>query len=458
MKNILFIVPDSTGIRNYLYSDILSFLKGNSNIFIWSSLPDAVFDAVRDFHNAELQYKSLTLPRENILGRWLRETATFARLNWNAKKVSNPTILSYWNYKPQGGLLKTLFNKTNVWIGKLLCRNYRIILLLESTAIKLWSNATVSFYEDELLKNKIDKIFITHQRVAHLMPICLAAKNLGIEVITVIYSWDNLPKARLYVLADKYLVWSSHMKQEMATFYSEIPQEKVIVTGTPQFEFYQKKELIVDRDIFATKYGLDASKKWILYSGGDTLTSPYDQNYLEDLVTALRDNIDIQIIFRRSPADFSDRFETVLKKFEGQIKVLDPVWQIGSTWSSNIPLAVDFEMLANIACHCALAVNVGSTIAHDFTSFNKPTTYVNYDHIVSKEWDIHIVNNYQHFKSMRDLDAVVWVNDKSEWESVIKNVINNPESIANQRQTWFGLINSKGHTPASKSIAELLLA
>jgi hypothetical protein len=40
------------------------------------------------------------------------------------------------------------------------------------------------------------------------MPICIAAKELNIPVITAIYSWDNLPKARLAVQADKYIVWS----------------------------------------------------------------------------------------------------------------------------------------------------------------------------------------------------------------------------------------------------------
>lgn len=423
-----------------------------------SPLPDEIFNAVRNLHNIDLHYASLTLPKENILVRWLRETTTFARLNWNAKKVKNPTILSFWNYKPQGGLLKTLFNKTNIWIGKVICRNYRIILLLERTAIKLWSDATISFYEDELLKNKIDKIFITHQRVAHLMPICIAAKNLGIEVITVIYSWDNLPKARLHVLADKYLVWSAHMKEEMATFYPEIPQDKVIVTGTPQFEFYQKKDQIIDKEVFAKKHGLDASKKWILYSGGDTLTSPYDQNYLEDLAEALKDRQDIQIIFRRSPADFSGRFVTVLKNFEGQIFALDPVWQIGSTWSSNIPLAADFEMLANIACHSALAINLGSTIAHDFANFNKPTIYINYEQSQKTSWSVRVVNSFQHFKSMPSKDAVIWINDKSDWREIITKTINNPNKVAKDRQLWFRIINSINGISASEKIAKILLS
>ena len=56
--------------------------------------------------------------------------------------------------------------------------------------------------------------------------------------ITFIFSWDNLPKARLAVEADLYLVWSQWMKDEMRDYYPEISEEKVKLVGTPQFEFY----------------------------------------------------------------------------------------------------------------------------------------------------------------------------------------------------------------------------
>lgn len=458
MINTLLIVPDATGIRNYLYSDMISFIKDDSNIFIWSPLAEEAFDNVSIRHNTDLHYTRLYLTKEKLLGRWLRETATFARLLWNTKKVNNPTILTNWNYNPKGGFTKRIFNKINRWIGSLISNRYDWILVFEKLARNLWSRDVIKCYEASLKQYSIDKIIITHQRVAHLMPICLAAKNLGLEVFTVIYSWDNLPKARLHVLADKYLVWSAHMKEEMAIYYPEISQDKVIITGTPQFEFYHKKELIIEREVFAKKYGLDASKRWILYSGGDKLTSPYDQNYLEDLVDSLTEEPGIQIIFRRSPADFSNRFVAVLKNFEGQIFSLDPIWKTGSSWSSNIPLFDDFALLSNIAYHCELAVNVGSTIALDFANFNKPTLYINYNHEMVRDWDIKVVNNFQHFKSMRDLNAVVFVNHKNEWYSVFDHVINNPDIVAIDRQQWYDRINLNRELPASKIISDLILS
>lgn len=458
MKNILFLVPDSTGIRNYLYSDVIKHLKVDASIAIWSPLPVKVFDNVREFHGVDIQYKKLKLPQENILGRWLRETASFARLKWNAKKVDNSTILTNWNYKPKGGLPKRLFNKTNRWIGSVISNRFDSILNFEKLARNLWSKDIIEYYKGLLKRSSIDKVFITHQRVAHLMPICLAAKNLGIEVITVIYSWDNLPKARLNVEADKYLVWSDYMKEEMATFYPEIPKEKIFVTGTPQFEFYQKKELIIEREIFAQKNGLNPSNKWILYSGSDTLTSPYDQDYLEDLAIALKDQDDIQIIFRRSPADFSERFDAVIQKFEDKIVKIDPVWNIGRDWSSNIPLIDDFEVLANLTFHSELAVNVGSTIAHDFANYDKPAMYINYDQPLSKNWTVKVLNEFQHFRSMPTKDAVIWINNKSEWKESVLGAIQCPDKKAFDRLKWFNSINHMDQIPASEKIAKILSA
>jgi hypothetical protein len=454
--NILFLIPDSFGIRNYLYSPLLSKLNKKANIYIWSPLPNEIFNLVRDLHLINLSYTQITLCKESFIVKFLRDITTYGRLIINSRKVQNNTILTNWNYKSKG-ILRDLYNYTVLFLGLLVSSNYRVILFLEKISLSFWSKKQILYYEIMLKKLKINKVFISHQRVSSLLPICFAAQNNGVEVISVIYSWDNLPKASLYVKANTYLVWSDYMKQEMATYYPEILQDNVIVTGTPQFEFYKKKELIIDRCLFGKKYGFNPSKRWILYSGGDTLTSPYDQNYLNDLVEALQDKQDIQIIFRRSPADFSYRYESVLNRYEGQLFSLDPIWLSGSSWSSNVPLVDDFELLVNLAYHCDLAVNVGSTIAHDFANFNKPSIYVNYNPTEARDWDIRVVNHFQHFKSMMDLDAVTFVNHKGEWASTICNVIDNPGSFAIHRQQWYGKINFNGDTPPSKIISDLLL-
>lgn len=454
--NILFLVPDSTGIRNYLYSNILSDLNDKCNIFFWSVLPEETFAEVKLLKGINCNFKQIKVINENLLSRFYREIASYARLISNARKAQNPTILSNWNSNPIG-LKQRLFNRLVCFLGRIVAKDYGLILNFEAKSRDSWNRDVIDHYKSELKDSQIDKIFITHQRVAFLMPICLAAKELGIEVITVIYSWDNLPKARLSVLADKYLVWSDYMKEEMEFYYPEINTNQVLVTGTPQFEFYQSESNIIEKEIFAKSYDLDIKKKWILYSGGDQLTSPYDQEYVADLLAAISDRDDIQIILRRSPADFTSRFNAVIGEYKDKLKVIDPIWSVGSEWSSNIPQVADFKLLASLAFHCGAAVNVGSTVAHDFANFNKPTIYINYDANTNGNWRVSVVNGFQHFKSMPSKDCVVWINKKLDWNKVIDDVLKRPAEIAFDRLNWYRKINRQSDISPSSLIAEVLL-
>lgn len=89
---VIFIIPDGVGIRNYLYSDVIKHLKEKAEIVFWSPLPKEAFTEVIDLHEVEIRIDSLKLPVENILTRFFREAATYARLVYDAGKVDNKAI------------------------------------------------------------------------------------------------------------------------------------------------------------------------------------------------------------------------------------------------------------------------------------------------------------------------------------------------------------------------------
>ena len=101
-----------------------------------------------------------------------------------------------------------------------------------------------------LRNNKPDIIFSTHQRSLDGSVIIEAAKSLGIKTVGAVYSWDNLPKARLLVRTENYVVWSEYMKQEMADYYPEVDPAKVLITGTPQFEFISTRSSMSREEFF----------------------------------------------------------------------------------------------------------------------------------------------------------------------------------------------------------------
>jgi hypothetical protein len=459
--NILFIIPDGVGIRNYLYSDLITHLKEKARLAFWSPLPKEAFDKVLSIHNIKVDYEQISLLREPFIARLFREAATYARLHYNAKKVNNETILKNWNKINPSLRLRFLYSLAEKLGGKS-SRNYDEILKLEKLGENGWSRKIIDSYKQKLTLLKPSVIFITHQRVAGLMPICIAAQELGIKVISAIYSWDNLPKARLAVKADQYIVWSERMQLEMENFYPHLKKNQIKVCGTPQFDFYFQKQRLVNRIDFAKKYDLDESKQWICFSGNDTLTCPYDAEYLADVVEGLK-QIPItdrpQLIFRRSPADFSDRYDGVINSNRDLIKVLDPIWfnNKGNNWGANFAKPEDVDLLVNLAHHCGLVINIGSTMAHDFAIYNKPCIYIRFDQPNAQNWSVHVTYRFEHFKSMDGINAVGFITQKEDFASKILTALKNPDEVGPDRKVWLQRIIQHPIENSSKLIANVIL-
>ncbi|WP_296386330.1 hypothetical protein [Winogradskyella sp.] len=437
-KHLLIIVPDGVGIKNYLYSEIITHVKQHTKFTIWSPLPLEAFKDVKRIHNIDFGYKQIQLSSENSFTRLYREATTYARLIFNSKLQKNPTILINWR-RPNYSLKVKILYRCAEMLGKYLSKKYSRILKYEKKSIDKISQVSIEKYTDYITELKPTSIFITHQRVAGLMPVCLAAKKLKIKTSTAIFSWDNLPKARLAVKTDYYIVWSQWMKDEMDAYYPEIPQENVKLVGTPQFEFYLDRKRIMTREDFAREYGLDINKKWICFSGDDITTSPYDQLFLDDVAASLYSEKDkIQIIFRRCPVDFSSRYDKTLNSFKDYIVSIDPIWNIEteSGWTGYFPKYEDINLQINTAFHCDVVINLGSTMALDFATFNKPCLYLNYNPSSDSNWSTKIIYNFQHFRSMKDLDAVGWINSKSDILKTVLIVLESPEKIAKDRKKW----------------------
>lgn len=459
-QNILFVVPDGVGIRNYLYSSIISHIKNHANIHFWTPLPKTAVEEVEKLHSIIIGYTQISLPKESVLTRLYREAAIYARLLHNSKILENATILSNWSKTKKSIKLKTLYFLAES-IGKRASKKYDRILALETKSEKLWDRKIIEYYKEQLELLKPASIFITHQRVAFLNPICIAAKELEIKVICAIYSWDNTPKASLAIKAHKYFVWSQYMKDELSLLYPEIDAKNIVVTGTPQFEFYFDKDRIISKADFAKNYNLDSSKKWICFSGDDVKTSPFDPAYLEDIVEAVNQIPSEKrphIIFRRCPVDVSDRYNLVLSKFSEIITSIDPVWNTDvKSWGAVYPKIDDINLLVNLAFHCELVINVGSTMAHDFAVFNKPCFYLNYDQFEVSEWSVDTIYKFQHFRSMGQLDAVGWLNSKAEIKEKLENALQNPESVAKDKQAWMKVIVNHPLDKNAQLIANRLL-
>ena len=456
-KRICFLIPDGVGIRNYLYSDVIKYIReAGHEVVIWHALPDEVISLAEELHGISIEAHRFESFPDPYLIRLQREASTYARLKLNSKIKNNPTILTNWD-KKRNSIGKKLLYPLAEMLGSVL-KSYTAIESLERAAYRLQQRTEV--YENlrnKLKTMKVDVLFCTHQRVPQIVSAILAAQSLDIKTATAIFSWDNLPKARLPFRVDRYLVWSNYMKKELLEYYPDIPENAIANTGTPQFDFYRDKSNFHTKEEFADKYNLNPNSKWVLFSGDDQRTSPYDADYLRDIAEALRDEKDIEILFRQVPVEDVDRYVDVLGSCLN-ITHIPPLWNKGSHWSSFTPTYEDVKLLANLAKHCSTVINVGSTMALDFAFFDHPALYINYDQPHSEGWSVETIYRFEHFKTMNDLNAVGWINAKSEIKEMVRMAVDRPNEVGIDRLKWKERITgASSNQSASQKIVNVLL-
>jgi hypothetical protein len=141
-----------------------------------------------------------------------------------------------------------------------------------------------------LLQIKPDVVVVTNPFWMHESSVAIEAKNLGIKVISIVPSWDNITtKSRLTFSSDAYFVWSDIRVKELQRIYPKTCGKSIYTYGTPQYEVFFKPEFHQSREEFCKLQGLDPERKIILYATGSPnfIKTEYDaaaefQKYFAD--------------------------------------------------------------------------------------------------------------------------------------------------------------------------------
>jgi len=445
-SKVCLLIPDGVGIRNYLYSDVLDGF-GENEIVIWHALPSEVIQIASSIHQKQIGEIALKTSPESKFQKYLRESARFARLHYIASIDNNQSAFFQWMPKKRSVLEKG-YNFMVEATGKWAAKNYNRILKLEKRyTASVRKSAAYQNAMTKLKEDNITTILCTHQRSTESMTIMQAATDLGIRAIVAIFSWDNLPKATLFCRGNQYFVWSSYMKNEMLKYYPEIPETSLVITGTPQFDFYRRPAWIETKEAFYGRFNIPLDKKIICYSANDMMSTPHDGLFLEEVcqaIEALPENERPVLMFRPLPSEPPTRYQKALKQYEKFIVVAAPIWRQApdtSVWHLYYPLPEDLKLLVNIAYHCTGVINIGSTMGVDFSLFNKPTIYLKYNHALPyPRFSTLEVFDFQHFRTMTGLDAVGWAYSPAEITGKLLELLQHPENVGTEKDKWRKLI------------------
>ncbi|GAA3779708.1 UDP-glycosyltransferase [Flavobacterium ginsengiterrae] len=452
-KKAFILLPDGVGLRNFAFTNFHKIgIENNFDITFWNNTP---------FQLSELGFKEIKIKRAktHILADVYKNTRKHIELDLNIIKSKDQVYNTYrFPFSYEG-----LKNKLKSYSTQILISFYKSEKGLKRIRKKIRSNERKTLYFKECLetlqKEKPEIVFCTNQRPILAVAPIEAAKELKIPTATFIFSWDNLPKATMVIETDYYFVWSNHMKQELLNYYSYIQEYQILVCGTPQFEGHFNTQSLVSRESFFRKYELDINKKYICYSGDDTVTCPDDQEYLSDVAKAVKllnnDGYNLGILFRRCPVDFSNRYDKVLEDYKEIITPIEPIWKnVNRDWGSILPTKEDIILHANTIQHTELVINLGSSMVFDYACFKKPCAFINYDvfNKINKKWSVKKIYNYVHFRSMSNKESVVWLNSSEEISQKIRIILSNSKINVENAQKWFEKINQHPPELASQRI------
>jgi len=451
-KKIFILLPDGVGLRNFAFTSFVEIGEQMGwEVVFWNQTP---------FNLADLGYKEIKLKgKPRAFTDLVKRGKISTELDHFEAKFNDKVYHTYNFPSSNKGIKSKIKNAIVTQLSKTYRGEHGLQRLREKLKISERKSPFYQNCKDVLEREKPDFIFCTNQRPVNAIAPLTAAQDLGIPTGTFIFSWDNLPKATMVVEPDFYFVWSEYMKKEMLNYYPFIDPENIFITGSPQFETHHDDNLKISREDFYNQYGLDKDKNYLCFSGDDKTTSPHDELYLRDVAVKVKElnnkGGNIGMIFRRSPADFSLRYNDFIEEFSDILIPLDPLWKKqGDDWSSLLPTKDDLKLLSNTIQHTFMVINVGSSMVFDYVNYRKPCGFINYNpENINLKKDIYDIYKYIHFQSMPSPLSVLWINNKEEIKDKIQQVLNEEVTeTLKESVNWFNRINQPPAKDASENI------
>jgi hypothetical protein len=219
------------------------------------------------------------------------------------------------------------------------------------------------------------------------MALMEAARKSGLKTLVMIRSRDNLA-AKIHHLpeADTYCVWAEVTRDFLLHLYPEIPAEKVIVTGSPQFDRHLNPQFRFSREEFFQQIGLDPARPLVVYTCATPELVEHEIHIAQHLANAVRDGKlanNAQLLVRAHPRGFGSNYPILQQTYAGVAVYPQPssnAYKSAAHEAEVVRLILQDEpMHLAMLAYQDVQVNISGTMMVDSAILDKPTVGIYYD-------------------------------------------------------------------------------
>lgn len=363
VKTIFITISDAEISHNIVHSDVFRLLldKVRMVLFVHPRKEDYFRNK---FLPPNVSVESLPLPSFP----WLEEA--FADLFLYSLHTDSIKVKIDYSYHSGGNIIARAVKLFLWFLGKFFIIRWwwrRIYQLVPDRSFD-------RFFE----KYRPDAVFAANLISGADARILKAGRRWGAVSIGMPKSWDNLTsKTFLQVFPDWLLVQNSLVKED--AIFLDYSENRIEIVGFPKFDIYARRDLLLPREVFLSKLGLDPSRKTILYAGAGDQLAPYDEEILRDFLVEIEQGklaVPAQIIVRPHP------------KYVYRKEIIPPsrLWVYDRPNEKQGKIIENFEFekeveahLMNSIAHCDLLIHTVSTLGIEGAVLDCPIITLAFD-------------------------------------------------------------------------------
>lgn len=366
MKTVLITIFQAVEAKNILRTNVIkALLEDNAvRVVCLARFPERAEYYAREIPHERITYDAWYQAPQGMLERF------FSFLKFSLIKTKTTDLKRLMYYEESGNFVSFTFGR----IFNFVFAQKFVRQLIRFIDYRFIPNAGFGAL---LEKYRPDVVFLAHLFDDVEIALLREAKRKNIPAVGFINSWDKLTaRCAVRLLPDTLVVYNDIVKKE-AMEHMDMPEERIIVCGIPQYDQYFTDNP-VSREEFFRKTGLDPNRKVVLFAPMGRAFSNSDWDMIDMLHTLIPEKLpNAQLYVRFQPNDFLDEKELSRRPW---LKYSFPGKRFGTERGGDWDMDFgELRHLTNTLAHSSLLVSYASSMSIDAAIFGKPVININFE-------------------------------------------------------------------------------